>query len=130
VIQVGPHTRVLVAVEPCDFRAGIDRLCRVCREQLSSEPFDGTLFIFRNRQATSIKILAYDGQGFWLSQKRLSTGRFRHWPGRHGDIQHALLAHELQVLLMGGDPEATGAAPQWRPLQPHEVEHPDTLSPD
>lgn len=129
-IQVSANTRVLVAVEPIDFRAGIDRICRVCRAELSSEPFDGTVFIFRNRQATSIKILAYDGQGFWLCQKRLSTGRFRYWPGRHGDVQHPLLAHELQVLLMGGDPEATGAAPPWRPIQPRQVEHRNTPSPD
>ena len=128
-IQVGPHTRVLVAVEPIDFRAGIDRLCRVCQSELSDDPFGGALFVFRNRQATSIKILAYDGQGFWLCQKRLSTGKFRYWPGRPGDVQHPLLAHELQVLLMGGDPEATGAAAQWRPIQPREVEHRDTLSP-
>ena len=31
---------------------------------------------------------------------------------------HELLAHELQVLLMGGDPAATRAAPPWRPITP------------
>ena len=121
---------MLLAVEPVDLRGGIDRLCRVCQAQLSSDPFCGAVFIFRNRQATSIKILAYDGQGFWLCQKRLSAGKFRYWPGARGSVQHALLAHELQVLLMGGDPDATGAAPPWRPLQPSQVEHRDRISPD
>jgi transposase len=128
-IQVSAQTRVLVAVEPIDFRAGIDRLCRVCQAQLSSDPFSGTMFVFRNRQATAVKILFYDGQGYWLCQKRLSSGRFGHWPGRAGSTQHALLAHELQVLLMAGDPEATGAAPQWRPVQPSHLEGGDTVSP-
>jgi transposase len=64
-IQVTAQTRVLVSVEPIDFRAGIDRLCRICQAQLSSAPFSGTLYIFRNRRASAIKILAYDGQGFW-----------------------------------------------------------------
>jgi hypothetical protein len=65
--------------------------------------------VFRNRQATAIKILAYDGQGFWLCQKRLSSGRFRHWLVHAGNAAHPLLAHELHLLLMAGDPEATGA---------------------
>jgi transposase len=129
-IQVTAQTRVLVSVEPIDFRAGIDRLCRICQGHLSSDPFSGTMYVFRNRQATAIKILCYDGQGFWLCQKRLSTGRFRHWPGQAGSVQHALLAHELQVLLMAGDPGATGAAELWRSVQPSRPEGRDTVSPD
>ena len=113
-IQIAPQMRLLVAVEPADFRCGIDGLARVCRELLNADPFSGTVFVFRNRGATAIKILAYDGQGFWLCQKRLSKGKFRHWPGRVGVVKHELLAHELAVLLAGGHPEWTGAAPQWR----------------
>jgi hypothetical protein len=33
-------------------------------------------------------------------------------------VQRELLAHELQVLLAGGNPEATQAAPQWRRVTP------------
>ena len=113
-IQIAPQMRLLVAVEPADFRRGIDGLAQVCREVLRADPFSGTVFVFRNRGATAIKILAYDGQGFWLCQKRLSKGKFRHWPGRVGMVQQELLAHELQVLLAGGQPERIGAAPQWR----------------
>jgi transposase len=103
--------RVLVAVEPADFRCGIDGLARLCREALADDPFSGALFVFCNRNRKAIKILVYDGQGFWLCHKRLSQGRFRYWP-RSGSLQ----AHELQVLLRGGDPEATGAAQPWRAL--------------
>jgi len=113
-IQITPQMRLLVAVAPADFRCGIDGLVRLCRESLGSDPFCGTVFVFRNRRGTAIKILAYDGQGFWLCQKRLSTGRFRYWPGEAGEARHELLAHELQVLLAGGHPERTLAAPQWR----------------
>jgi transposase len=125
-IQVTAQMRILVAVEPVDFRSGIDGLCRVCRGELTSDPFSGTVFVFRNRLGTAIKILAYDGQGYWLCQKRLSSGRFRHWPSGDGSRQHALLAHQLQVLLMGGDPASTRAAPQWRPVV---VPPPDSPSP-
>ena len=113
-IQVAPQMRVLVAVEPADFRKGIDGLAKLAREELASDPFSGCLFVFRNRKATAVKILVYDGQGFWLCYKRLSTGRFRFWPS--GKTLRALEAHELQVLLSAGDFEAARAAPPWRRL--------------
>ncbi len=113
-IQVAPQMRVLVAVEPADFRKGIDGLAKLAREELEHDPFSGCLFVFRNRKATAVKILVYDGQGFWLCYKRLSTGRFRCWPSGHK--LRALEAHELQVLLSAGDFEAVAAAPPWRRL--------------
>lgn len=117
-MQLAPQMRILVSVEPADFRKGIDGLCQTCRQVLGSDPFSGAVFVFRNRCGTAIKILAYDGQGFWLCQKRLSRGRFRYWPTRTGAVRHELLAHQLQVLLAGGNPETTQAAPQWRPILP------------
>jgi transposase len=42
-----------------DFRRGIDGMCRVCRQILSSDPFSGAVFVFRSRRGTAIKILAY-----------------------------------------------------------------------
>lgn len=117
-IQVTPQTRVLVAVDAPDFRCGIDGLARVCRERLRADPFTGAVFVFRNRRSTSVKLLAYDGQGFWLAQKRLSAGKFRFWPAAAADATTTttLQAHELHVLLFGGDPSGTRAAPAWRPL--------------
>lgn len=91
-MQVAPQMRLLVAVEPADLRRGIEGLVRVCRETLGVDPFSGAVFVFRNRRATAIKSLAYDGQGFGLCQKRLSTGEFRYWPGRAGAVKHELLA--------------------------------------
>ena len=113
-IQITPQMRVLVAVEPADFRSGIDGLARQCRATLHSDPFSGAVFVFINRRRTSVKVLVYDGQGFWLCQKRLSSGRFRWRPSRSDAAVTALQAHELQVLLCGGDPGATKAAPVWR----------------
>ena len=113
-IQITPQMRILVAVSPADFRCGIDGLARLCRAALKADPFSGTVFVFRNRRRTAVKILTYDGQGFWLCYKRLSTGQFRWWPTKPGEAVSALQAHELYVLLRGGDPGATSAAPIWR----------------
>lgn len=123
-IQITPQMRVLVAVEPTDFRRGIDGLARVCKEVLKQDPFSGWVFVFRNRPATAIKALVYDGQGFWLCHKRLSSGRFHWWPTHETAADQAslgartLAAHQLHVLLSAGNPEATRAAPTWRPVGP------------
>lgn len=115
-IQITPQMRIRVAVEAVDLRRGIDGLARLCREVLAADPFSGTLFVFRNRRATVVKILVYDGQGFWLCQKRLSSGRFRWWPTATSAGVKALEAHQLQVLLAAGNPAAAQGAPAWRRL--------------
>ena len=118
-IQVTPQMRILVALDPADFRRGIDGLARMCREELAQDPFSGAAFVFRNRRRTSIRVLIYDGQGYWLATKRLSAGRFRFWPAGTGSGKAtALEAHQLQLLLSGGDPDAGKAAPVWRRVSP------------
>jgi transposase len=114
VIQIVPQMRILVAVESVDGRKGIDSLVRLCQDKLAADPFSGCMFIFRSRRATSIRLLAYDGQGFWLAQKRLSKGRFVFWPSGTGAAQ-TLEAHQAQLLLAAGNP-AVEAAPMWRPV--------------
>ena len=117
-IQIVPQMKILVAIEAVDGRKGIDSLARLCQEKLQEDPFSGCLFVFRSQRGTSIRILTYDGRGFWLAQKRLSKGRFRWWPAGSSAQEAAktLEAHQLQVLLAAGDPTATQAAPVWRPV--------------
>src|SRR6201982_3789569 len=79
-IQITAQMRVLVAIEPVDGRKGIDSLARVCQEKLAEDPFSGCVVVFRSRGGTAIRLLTYDGQGYWLAQKRLSKGGFRWWP--------------------------------------------------
>lgn len=117
-IQITPQMRVLVAVEAVDFRKGIDGLARLCRDKLKADAFSGCLFVFRNRRATAVKILVYDGQGFWLCQKRLSSGRFRWWPAAAKDGAPTLESFQLQLLLAGANPAAVQGAPLWRRVSP------------
>jgi transposase len=108
--------RILVATEAADFRKGIDGLAAVCRQKLEQDPMNGCAFVFRNRRGTAIKILLYDGQGFWLCQKRFSQGRLTHWPSGAAPSR-SLQSHQLQVLLAGGDAEAAEGVPVWRPVK-------------
>lgn len=117
-LQITSQMKILVAVEPTDFCRGIDGLARLCQESLRHDPFAGTVFVFRNRKGTALKVLMYDGQGFWLCHKRLSQGRFPRWPAPAEGGSHRLAAHHLGVLLTAGNPTRTGAAPDWRPVGP------------
>jgi transposase len=117
-IQIAPQMRILVAVEPVDFRKGIDGLCRLCREVLQSDPFSGALFVFSNKQRSALRILVYDGQGFWLCHKRLSSGRFRWLGGACAARARSLAAIELQTLIANGDPTRLSLPPPWRSVTP------------
>jgi transposase len=117
-IQVTPHMRILVAVEPVDFRSGIDGLARICRQKLREDPFSGCVFVFCNHRRTAIKVLVYDSQGFWVCHKRLSEGKFLWWPKE--EALSVLVAHELQVLLWNGNPKEAMVAPIWKPISNRE----------
>jgi transposase len=112
-IHITAQMRVLVAIEPVDGRKGIDSLVRVCHDQLSEDPISGCVFIFRSRRGTSIRLLNYDGQGYWLAQKRLSKGRFAWWPESNSAAKR-LEAYEAQLLMVAGDVSRVRAAPMWR----------------
>jgi len=113
-IQITPHMRILLAVEPVDFRKGIDGLAGVCKNILDKDPFAGYLFIFTNKKRTSLKILIYDGQGYWLCQKRLSKGKFGWWPTGNDRRVNILDPYQLQHLIWNGNP--VPAAQMWKKI--------------
>lgn len=112
-IQLTPQSRIFVATEPVDFRKGIDGLGAVCRQVLGDNPLEGAVYVFRNRSATAIKLLLYDGQGYWMMMKRLSTGRFWWWP-QSADARVPLSAREWVILLWNGQPDRAQMAQDWR----------------
>jgi transposase len=112
-IQLTPQSRIFLATEPVDFRKGIDGLAAVCGPRLGDNPLEGAVYVFRNRSATALKLLLYDGQGYWLLMKRLSQGRFTWWP-QTLDTRVPLSARELIILIWNGDPERAQMAQDWR----------------
>ena len=97
-IQLTAQTTILLATQPADFRCGIDGFAARCRLKLGQQPMNGTLFVFINRYHTMIRALSYDGSGFWLMTKRLSKGKFEHWP-RSNESVSSVQAIQLRALL-------------------------------
>ena len=115
-LQISAQQRIYLAVEPVDFRKGLDALAAVCRLRLEQDPMSGAVIVFTNRSRTAIRVLHYDGQGSWLCLKRLSRGKFEWWPEDRGTSVEMLAARQLHILLWNGNPEQTAMAPLWRPL--------------
>lgn len=83
-ISINAQSKVYIATEPIDFRNGILGLKTNVKEYHRKSPDSGTFYLFRNKKMNAIKVLVYDGQGFWLMLKRLSRGRFPWWPENIG----------------------------------------------
>jgi transposase len=129
-IQLIPQLHILLACQPVDFRCGIDGLAAVCRNHLNHNPMSGTLFVFRNRRGTALKMLCYDGVGYWMVTRRFSQGKLRYWPDQPDTPLHPMQAQELAVLLYQGLPDSARFAPAWRKLPPHSAQAARACAPD
>ena len=96
-IAITQAHKIYIACQAVDFRTGIDGYAALCRSQLQLNPFSGHCFIFRNKRRTAIKVLLYDGTGFWLCHKRLSKGQFKQWPSQANQV---VLINSKQLSLL------------------------------
>jgi transposase len=115
-IQLIPQLNILLACQPVDFRCGIDALAARCRKELEQNPMSGILFVFRNRRGTALKMLCFDGVGFWLVTRRYSQGKLRWWPQQAEAAVQPIAAQQLAVLLYQGLPDHARFVPPWRKL--------------
>lgn len=105
-LQLSAHTAILLATQPQDFRKGIDGFVALIRDTFKHNPKADIRFIFINRKRTMIRILAFDGNGYWLMTKRLSSGKFTDWPSSKVAIA-PMLAIQLRTLLSGAIQDTT-----------------------
>jgi transposase len=87
VLSLSPATRVYIALAPVDLRGGFNRLAGLVKNRLEADPLSGHLFVFTNGDRNRLKVLYWDGSGFWLCAKRLEKGRFA-WPTGTGASCH------------------------------------------
>lgn len=115
-LQLTPHQNIFIANTFADFRKGIDGLAAYVRNQLLLDPLSGAIFVFYNRSRTTIKILTFDGQGFWLHTKRLSQGTFKYNP-TNANPYLTVCHRSLYILIHNGDPKAANISKNWKPIK-------------
>jgi transposase len=74
---LSPHTKVFLARQPTDMRKSFRGLLVLTEVVLQQEPASGHLFVFVNQRRDLLKILHWDGTGFWIWYRRLERGRFQ-----------------------------------------------------
>ena len=111
-LSLSSRDQIYLCTGHVDFRMQIKGLIKTTQRIIQENPYSGSYFIFTNRKKTAVKILHYDGQGYWMHLKMLSTGKF-FWPKEEeGKIE--MSPQQLQVLLMQGDPLSTSFQESWR----------------
>ena len=75
-LSVPPNVPIFLYADPTDMRKGFDGLSGIVRKEFGSDPTDGSLYLFVNRRRDRMKILHFDGTGFWLYYKLLEAGTF------------------------------------------------------
>jgi len=92
--------KIHLACGATDMRKNSNSLSALVRESFKLDPFDDAMFVFCNGARDIIKILEWDGDGFWLHTKKLEKGRFQ-WPNRSGGNKMDLTYRELEILIGG-----------------------------
>jgi transposase len=100
--------RVSIYRDPVDMRRSFDGLESLVREGLGEDPLSGDLFVFCNRRRDRMKLLLWDGTGFWIWYKRLEGGRFE------VPATSSVTAAELALVLEGLDLSGARRRPWWR----------------
>jgi transposase len=79
------NIRIFIACDAVDMRKSFDGLSLMVQHRFHREPFSGDLFVFFNRSRDRVKMLLWDGNGFWVFAKRLESGAFARWPEAIGE---------------------------------------------
>jgi transposase len=120
VLSLPGNVKVYVAPGTTDMRKSYDALEALTRTVLAKDPLSGHVFAFCGRRRDRVKLLFWDGSGFWLFAKRLARGTFA-WPAppSEGARSVELRGDELSAILSGIDLERSTWKTWWRgPTQP------------
>ena len=115
-LSLPSNIRIFVARAAVDMRKSFDGLSLMVQHQFGREPFSGDLFAFFNRQRDRVKLLLWDGNGFWVFAKRLESGAFARWPDDNGDsVCVAIDRARLGMLLEGVDMKSVKLRSRFAP---------------
>ena len=107
------QTRVFVFLDPVDMRKSFRGLCQLAEAELKEDPASGHWFVFINRRGDRLKLLGWDGQGFWIWYKRLEKGVFEKPRGTAGEKQREIDVTQLSLIIHGVDLSSARRRPRY-----------------
>ena len=101
---LSPQTKVFLAKAPTDMRKSFRSLIALADAVLMQAPTSGHLFVFVNGRRDMMKILHWDGAGFWIWYRQLERGTFQlPNPPPSSDAGVELTPSQLSLILDGID---------------------------
>lgn len=100
-LSLPPRAKIYVFHDNVSFHRQIDGLAAMVRQLMGMDPLSGNYFVFRARSKHSARILYFDGSGYCLLTKRLSSGVIKDWPDNDKARYSKILVRELYDLLWG-----------------------------
>lgn len=97
------QTRVFLFTEPVDMRKSFRGLCQLTESVLKEDPASGHWFAFINRRGDRLKLLGWDGQGFWIWYKQLEAGSFQKPAVDSNQVQIEIDVTQLSLIINGID---------------------------
>lgn len=99
---VSQFDSVFIHAGHIDFRIRRIGLASYIQNVMGKSIFDGSLFVFRNRASTSVRLVYWDRTGVAMWEKHLEKDRFPWVLERANDAVHVSV-DDLQMLLDGVD---------------------------
>ena len=100
-LNLSSVVKIYVYLPPTDMRKGFNGLSGIVRSEFDADPTDGSLFVFINRRRDRLKLLHFDGGGFWLYYRLLEAGTFEELTAAGDSRQLQIDATQLAMLLAG-----------------------------
>jgi transposase len=100
-LTMSPGTKIYVYMPAADMRKGMDGLSGIVRSEFRADPTDGSMYVFINRRRDRMKILHFDGGGFWLYYRLLEAGTFEALQARDEAACLVIDSTQLAMLLSG-----------------------------
>jgi len=100
-LNLSSDLKIFAYTQPTDMRKGFNGLSGIVRGEFQSDPTDGSLFIFINRRRDRMKLLHFDGSGYWLYYRLLEAGTFEELQPTNDSCTLQIDATQLSMLLSG-----------------------------
>jgi transposase len=108
-LNIANDIEIYAYTQPADMRKGFNGLSGIIRSEFQSDPTDGSWFLFVNRRRDRMKILHFDGGGFWLYYRLLESGTFEDLVSKNDSSRLQIDSTELTMLLSGVSLQASGS---------------------
>jgi transposase len=92
-------TAIWVYTKPIDFRKQTVGLMMLVSDVMKKDPVKDGVYVFRNKKADRVKLLWWDGTGFWMCYKILETGKLMFPTDESGILK--ITQEQCQWLLTG-----------------------------